>query len=138
MSSVGSWAIVDGVFDINEFYEVIVEWFEETKTEEDKKLVDYLLLWWNRWVSAISHHVGANWKVQESVQANICLSDWLRSFHSKVCGEVAEDAPYCHYWWPNCHIVPSMYYISVDKLELQFIRATKGIVHTVGIKGPDV
>ena len=31
-----------------------------------------------------------------------------------------------------------MYYISVDKLELQFIRATKGIVHTVGIKGPDV
>ena len=48
MSSVGSWAIVDGVFDINEFYKVIVEWFEETKTEEDKKLVDDLLLWWNR------------------------------------------------------------------------------------------
>ena len=40
--------IVDGVFDIHEFYEVIVEWFEEAKTEEDKKFIDEVLLWWNR------------------------------------------------------------------------------------------
>lgn len=45
MSSVRSWAIINGVFDINEFYDVIVEWFEETETKEDKKLVDNLLLW---------------------------------------------------------------------------------------------
>jgi len=45
---VGSWAIVDGVFDTHEFYEAIVEWFKEAKTEEDKKLVEDLLLWWSR------------------------------------------------------------------------------------------
>ncbi|KAN0087919.1 hypothetical protein V8E55_006540 [Tylopilus felleus] len=48
LSSVGSWAIVDGVFNTHEFYEVIVEWFEEIKTEKNKNLVDNLLLWWNR------------------------------------------------------------------------------------------
>ena len=64
------------MFDTHEFYEAIVEWFEETKTEEDKKLVGDLLLWWSRQVrQPFCIIVGANRKVQESIRTNICFSD---------------------------------------------------------------
>ena len=64
------------MFDIHKFYEVIVEWSKETKTEEDKRLVEDLLLWWSRQVhQPFCIIVDANQKVQEGIQANICISD---------------------------------------------------------------
>ena len=100
-----------GVFNTHEFYEAIVEWFEETKSEEDKRLVDDLLLWWNRSVcQPFRIIIAANWKVQEGIRTNICFPDSARPLCSEVCGEVAEDVPY-HYWWPDCRIVQPMYYV---------------------------
>ncbi|KAI9570979.1 hypothetical protein HD554DRAFT_2241052 [Boletus coccyginus] len=50
LSSCGSWTVVDGIFNTDEFYNTIMEWFEGAEQEEDKKYVAELLLWWNRMV----------------------------------------------------------------------------------------
>ena len=39
---------MDSVFNMQEFYDVIMEWFEETTTEVEHKFIQELLLWWNR------------------------------------------------------------------------------------------
>ena len=38
------------MFNCHDFYNVIVEWFEETSTENECKFIAELLLWWNRQV----------------------------------------------------------------------------------------
>ncbi|KAH0834940.1 hypothetical protein J3R83DRAFT_10633, partial [Lanmaoa asiatica] len=48
LSSCGSWTLVDGMFSCHDFYNAIVEWFEEISTEDERKFVAELLLWWNR------------------------------------------------------------------------------------------
>ena len=45
----GSWRVLDGEFNYNDFYNNIVLFFERTKTPEEKKFVQNLLLWWNQW-----------------------------------------------------------------------------------------
>ncbi|KAN0086209.1 hypothetical protein V8E55_007343 [Tylopilus felleus] len=48
LSSFGSWAIVEGIFDTHKFYDVIVDWFEGAEDEDDRKFIEELLLWWSR------------------------------------------------------------------------------------------
>lgn len=48
LSSFGSWAIVEGIFDTHKFYDVIVDWFEGAEDEDDWKFIEELLLWWSR------------------------------------------------------------------------------------------
>ncbi|KAF8130988.1 hypothetical protein EV363DRAFT_1331056 [Boletus edulis] len=48
LSSCGTWRVVDGIFNHSQFYNSIVNWFEDTEDAEEKAFVDNLLLWWNR------------------------------------------------------------------------------------------
>ncbi|KIM65580.1 hypothetical protein SCLCIDRAFT_112399 [Scleroderma citrinum Foug A] len=51
LSSCGSWRIVDGEFNYDDFYNNIIDFFENTGTAGEKKVIQDLLLWWNRSVA---------------------------------------------------------------------------------------
>lgn len=48
LSSCGAWRIVDGEFSYEDFYNNIVDFFEDTETPDDRDFIRELLLWWNR------------------------------------------------------------------------------------------
>ncbi|KAI6009995.1 hypothetical protein BKA83DRAFT_4504113 [Pisolithus microcarpus] len=47
LSDCGSWWVVDGEFNYEEFHYNIVDFFEDAETPGDKKIIRELLLWWN-------------------------------------------------------------------------------------------
>ena len=60
LTSCGTWRITDGEFDYNAFYNNIIDFFENSETQQEKKFIRDLLIWWNRWVWSRhdpSHHV---------------------------------------------------------------------------------
>ena len=81
----------------------------KAKTKEDKKFIDEILLWWNRWVLLPFRVInGSNWRVQDGIWTDLLFLDWTRWIHSEVCGEVAEEVPCC-YWWTNCCLDQTLY-----------------------------
>lgn len=48
LSSCGAWRVVDGEFNYEDFYNNIVDFFEDAETPDDKNIIRELLLWWNR------------------------------------------------------------------------------------------
>ncbi|KIM55821.1 hypothetical protein SCLCIDRAFT_133886, partial [Scleroderma citrinum Foug A] len=51
LSSCGSWWIIDGEFNYNDFYNNILDFFENAETTGEKKVIQDLLLWWNQSVA---------------------------------------------------------------------------------------
>ena len=75
LSSCGTWAIIDDIFNSHKFYDVIVEWFEGSKTSEDQSAINKLLLWWNRHVpQLLCSTTGTEQQVQDNIQTNIFFS----------------------------------------------------------------
>ena len=48
LSSCGAWQVVDGEFNYNDFYNNTVDFFEDSETPDEKKVIQDLLLWWNQ------------------------------------------------------------------------------------------
>ncbi|KAI5982079.1 hypothetical protein EDD15DRAFT_2203313 [Pisolithus albus] len=48
LSSCGAWRVVDGEFNYEDFYNNIIDFFEDAETPDDKNYIRELLLWWNR------------------------------------------------------------------------------------------
>ncbi|KAG2055901.1 hypothetical protein BDR06DRAFT_881211, partial [Suillus hirtellus] len=48
LSSTGSWRVIDDKFNVQEFYDNIVNFLELPMTPDASKEVDNLLLWWNQ------------------------------------------------------------------------------------------
>ncbi|KAG1908160.1 uncharacterized protein F5891DRAFT_1179679 [Suillus fuscotomentosus] len=55
LSSMGSWRVIDDEFNVQEFYDNIVDFLELPMTPDTSKEVDDLLLWWNRFLDANMH-----------------------------------------------------------------------------------
>ncbi|KAI9454727.1 hypothetical protein HD554DRAFT_2031225 [Boletus coccyginus] len=49
LSNCGSWWIIDGEFNYHHFYNNIIAFFEQAETPKEKKFIQDLLFWWNRW-----------------------------------------------------------------------------------------
>ncbi|KAI9572485.1 hypothetical protein HD554DRAFT_2036058 [Boletus coccyginus] len=49
LSNCGSWRIIDGEFNYHHFYNNIIAFFEQAETPKEKKFIQDLLFWWNRW-----------------------------------------------------------------------------------------
>ncbi|KAF8142052.1 hypothetical protein EV363DRAFT_1291948 [Boletus edulis] len=50
LSNCGSWNLIDGEFNYQDFYYNIISYFENVETPEEIKKISDLLLWWNRMV----------------------------------------------------------------------------------------
>ena len=46
LSDCGAWWVIDGEFNYDDFYNNIVDFFENAETPDEKKVIQDLLLWW--------------------------------------------------------------------------------------------
>lgn len=87
LSGCGAWRVIDGEFNYDDFYNNIVDFFEDTETPDEKKVIQDLLLWWNRQI--FGHTKVSEYRPQNTHKLSVAMSlrtCRIRGLRSKTTG----------------------------------------------------